>query len=233
MDLSLDSLSTVANSGVSEWISEGFFDNLLPVFSFIVFITLYAVLIWNFYRFVSRRDFFRFNTTKFRYEGFVGKLKDAFWYFVEYAVVYPLLVFVFFVVFAVMLLFLSSGTRLDLVLVTSISLVSSIRISSYYNEDLARELSKLFPLVVLSVFLANPSVVVLNDSASRLLELPAFLRQTFQFILFVVALEWGLRFLRALVVFLRVLFAPLPPKVTDISVESVPSMTEAVAVKKK
>ncbi len=202
--------------GFDRWLAEGFFENLLPVVNFLIIITIYAVLIWHFHRFVATRDFFRFNSERFRFEGFIGKVRDVVVYLLEYAVIYPIFVFVFFIVFAFLLLVLSSSLSVDSVLVTSIALVSAIRISSYYNEDLAKEVAKLFPLVVLSVFLVNPSFVSWPDLVGKVALLPSFVRLALQFVLFVVLLEWSLRFLRSFVGFFRALLSYKPPIFEDL-----------------
>jgi hypothetical protein len=189
--------------GFDRWLSDGLLDSLFPVIQFVLLLFVYAVLVWHFHRFVARRDFFRFDGVKWVSESAWGKTRDVLLYVGEYVVLYPVLEFIFFFAYAILLLLLSRSLSLEGVLVTSISLVSAIRIASYYKEDLARELAKLFPLVVLSVFLAEPTLISMDGFFAKIAEIPAFFRLSLQFVLFVVLLEWSLRFLRGVVVWVR------------------------------
>lgn len=177
----------------SQIFSPDLLPTVAPVAIFVALLTIYSVLIWNFYRFISQRDIFKIDPTKFKYEGAFGKFFDIIFYLFKYTVIYPFLTFIFFLGYAVMLIFLTKALDTNSILITSISLISAIRVTAYYNEDLSKDLAKLFPFAMLAIFLLDPSFFSLEQIFQKIFELPEFLILGLRFIVFVIFLEWGLR----------------------------------------
>ena len=72
--------------------------------------------------------------------------------------------------------------------------VSAIRISAYYNEDLSRDLAKILPFAVLGVFIINTSFFNMQSSLDTLAELNTHLDTIVYYLVYLVALEFALRF---------------------------------------
>jgi len=191
--LSESAISSLLKSVLDQVFAQDFVSTMVPVAMFVVILTIYSILIWHFYRSVSKRDIFSIDPKKFKYEGAFGKFFDVILYLFKYTLIYPLLTFVFFFGYAVLLIFLSKSLDVNSILLTSISLISAIRVAAYYNEDLSKDLAKLFPFVMLAIFLLDPSFFSIEQIIQKIFELPNFFILGLRFILFVILLEWFLR----------------------------------------
>ena len=125
-------------------------DLLEPVALYVVGVAVYAVFVFNFYRFVaSSRDMFAFDV--YRFEGVASYRRCAASCTsfaatsLKYLIVFPLFAFFWFAVLTLMLSFLSKESRLFRTrCLIALATVSAIRFSAYYNEDLARDLAKIY-----------------------------------------------------------------------------------------
>ena len=161
---------------------------------FTLAIALYVLLVWHYFHLVAKRDLLKFN--KIKGDGFwvtVGNLAGEFVYLLEYLIVFPIITFLFFGVFALAMLFLAKEQPLESILLISITTISATRVMAYYNEDASQELAKLIPIVLLGAYLTTPSFFSLELVLSRLQELPAFMNRIGGFILFTVVLEISLK----------------------------------------
>jgi len=89
-----------------------------------------------------------------------------------------------------MLLFLAKDLEIATVLSTSFAIIIAIRMTAYYNEDLSKDVAKLLPLVLLGVFLVDPSYFRWNDIIDKINSLPEFFTVCIQFILIIMIIEW-------------------------------------------
>lgn len=166
--------------------------NVLNLIFYTVGIAIYAIFIWHFYKYVGRRDVFGWDTEKYERSGAGGKFVHGFFYFIKYLIAYPILVFLWFGVFAVFMFVLGQGIQTEQVLLISFSLVTAIRITAYYSEELSHDLAKLIPLALLGVYIVQPAF--LNIAASeRVFDLVTFITDVLKFTAFSVAAEWFLR----------------------------------------
>ena len=198
-----DAIKDALKTTMAQIFSEEFIPTIIPVAVFVGTLVIYSVLIWHFYRIISKRDIFHIDAAKFKYEGAFGKFFDIILYLFKYILVYPLLTFVFFMGYAMMLIFLSRNLDVNSILITSISLISAIRVAAYYNEDLAKDLAKMFPFAILAIFLLDPSFFSLEQIIQKIFELPVFIILGLRFIIFVIALEWTLRFFYSIYAFVK------------------------------
>ena len=161
-------------------------------------IAIYAIVIWHYYRTLARRDFFHFggkqgNGTWVWFLNFLEELE----FLVKYIIFYPLLSFIFFGIFSVMM-FLLSKEPIPIILLTSVSIISATRITAYYNEDLSKDLAKLIPFALLGVFIVQADFFSFNILIERVLALPNFFVDIASFMLYFLVLEIGLRLLYGL-----------------------------------
>jgi hypothetical protein len=166
----------------------GDFSSFIPLLYLAVSIAIYSIIIWHFYRFIARRDSFRFTAKK--YVKAVAFLKFGF--------LFPFIAVGFFAGFALMLLFLAKDLDIGTVLSTSFAIITAIRITAYYNEDLSKDLAKLLPFVLL-VFLVDPSFFRWSDIIAKIDSLPEFFTICIQFILLIMIIEWILRIILTIV----------------------------------
>lgn len=162
-------------------------------------ITLYCILVFTFYHFVARRDSFGFDPFQAEQEqhNLLLKMRGTLFGLVKYGVLFPLFVFIWFSVFSMLLFFLAKDLATAQILLISISFVSAIRVISYYNESLSKDVAKLIPFVLLGVVIVEPGFFSLELTLSRVYGFSQFLPDLPVYFLFLVLIEWVLRILLA------------------------------------
>jgi hypothetical protein len=161
---------------------------------FTLAIALYTLLVWHYFHLVAKRDLLKFN--KIKGDGFwvtIGNLMGEFVFVLEYLIVFPIITFIFFGVFALAMLFLAKEQSIEAILLISITVISATRVMAYYNEAASQELAKLIPIVLLGAYLTTPSFFSLELVLSRVQELPSFVNRIGGFILFTMVLEISLK----------------------------------------
>ena len=139
-----------------------FLDNnsVLDFLLFIIGVAVYSLFVWYFYRFISKRDLL----PKFFYPVFneknVSKIKIV-GYSAAYLGVFPLIVFAWFIVLAFFVFLIGKETPFEIALFVSLVIIAVVRILSYYREEASKEVAKMIPYAILSIFLT--SLVVFND----------------------------------------------------------------------
>ncbi len=174
-------------------------DLLGPVAVYVLGMSVYAIFIFRFYRFLAARDMFALDLS--RYERSrrrsVRRVLGVVMYVARYLIVFPLFAFFWFAVLTLILAFLAKERSFADTLLIALATVSAIRVTAYYNEDLSRDLAKILPFAVLAIFLIDASFFEIGESLS-LLERANDHRETIlYYLLFLVLLEFALRLVRA------------------------------------
>jgi hypothetical protein len=173
------------------------FFNLLVL---VLLIILYSIFIWKFYRFVSTKNFFGLNLNKYNtsQSPFFTKLLKGAFYFSEYIIILPFLIFFWFSIFTIFLILLSTTPEISQILIISAAVIASIRAVAYYKEDLSREIAKLFPFTLLAIIVLNPNtfseIQYVERIATHLSQIPNFFSHIGYYLLFIIILEIILRF---------------------------------------
>lgn len=169
-------------------------------------IVVYLVFIFEFYRFVARRDVFELRLRRFAHGPLgwgiaaVENVLRVVFYLLEHVVVYPILIILWYLAFVILLAFLAEGLGVESLLLIAMAVVSAVRVTAYYNEDLSRDLAKMLPLALLGVvILEGAASVSFGASLALVYELPAYWRRVLSYLLFLVPLEFVLRVTRILV----------------------------------
>jgi hypothetical protein len=181
----------MAFTNAAEWATHFSFENilsgdidfLLPLFYLIISIAIYSILIYHFYRYIARRDCFK--ESKCKHSKAVG--------FVKYFLVFPFIAVIFYTGFSFMLIFLTKNYPIDQLLATSFAIIVAIRITSYYTEDLSKDVAKMLPFALLGVFLVDPTYFTIDIVWNRINSLPANVNYIIQFIFLIILVEWILR----------------------------------------
>jgi len=156
---------------------------IASVIYFIVMISIYALIIWHFYRFLARRDCFSHNNTAH------PRLSNM----LKYMFFFPVVAFLFFIGFSLLLLFITKDYDIPILLSTAFAMVAAIRIVAYYNEDLSRDLAKMLPFALLGLFIVDPQYFSYEDIISKISAIPMFLTLCIKYIIYIVFMEWVLR----------------------------------------
>jgi len=166
-----------------------------PLLLFVAGIVIYSIFIFKFYRFLASRDIFKLNLQQYSssFFGFLEKIFNIFFYIIEYLIIFPLFTFFWFLVVATLLTILSEMHDISNILLISMALVGSIRVTAYYNEDLSRDLAKMLPFVLLGVFILDISFFSYAGAIETLKLMPSMWKQMIYYLGFIIMIEFVLR----------------------------------------
>jgi hypothetical protein len=183
-------------------------NDLLPVAQFVAGMVLYSVFVFKFYRFLAKRDIFEIDYSKYGKDlaGTASKFVLSVMNMFNYVLLFPVFVIFWFLAIVVLLALLSKNQSVDSILLISISLVTAVRVTAYYNEDLSKDLAKMLPFALLGIFLVDMTFFSPEISINTLTRVPAQAGKIIYYCLFAVLLEMILRIL----FFIKRKF--LPPK---------------------
>lgn len=170
--------------------TQDFFTIVKPLIFFIIGLTIYALFVFKFYKFVAKKKIFELSTEKYKKQGVINKFFRSIFYVLENILLMPVFIFIWFLIFAAMMAFLSKNSNIDTLLLISAALVGAIRITAYYTEDLSKDLAKLIPFALLGVFLVDISYFSLSDSLTTLWSLTAHWMTILHYLIFIVLLEF-------------------------------------------
>jgi hypothetical protein len=174
--------------------SEGF-EVLKPLAVFVIGMVIYSVFIFKFYKFIARKDIFGLNLNQYNTveHAFGKKLVTTILYFIEYIFLFPIFVFFWFGILAILISFLSEGQAVESILLVSVALIASVRVTAYYDEELAKDLGKMLPFALLGVFVLNISNFSFMDGILIIFDIPLVWDTLKYYLLFVIGLEFVMR----------------------------------------
>ena len=174
-------------------------DLLGPVAVYVLGMSVYAIFIFRFYRFLAARDMFALDLTRYEKSRrrFVRRVLGVIMYVARYLIVFPLFAFFWFAVLTLILAFLAKERSFADTLLIALATVSAIRVTAYYDEDLSRDLAKILPFAVLAIFLIDASFFEISESLSILERANDHRETILYYLLFLVLLEFALRIVRA------------------------------------
>jgi len=158
----------------------------------LMLVFVYAVFVWHVYRFIATKNFLKIDWEK--YIGSNNVLGVKVLYFLEYVIISPFVIFFSFTIFGIFLLIMSQEVEIQTILVTSAIIVASIRMTSYYNEDLSRDLAKVFPFTLLVLSMTIPNFFSVERVIGQLNQVSLFFNNILVYLGFIIALEIILRF---------------------------------------
>ena len=108
-----------------------------------VLIAIYSIFVWKFYRFLAKRDVIQLNLSQYNWTEHPtwNKVLASALFFLEYIVIMPVLVFLWFALLSVFLLILSREQTVQNILLISAGIVAATRMTSYFSEDLSKDLA--------------------------------------------------------------------------------------------
>jgi hypothetical protein len=168
---------------------------LRPATLFAVGVAIYAIVIFNLYRFMSRKDIFNLDFSKFEESSHpaLRKTLHLIFYVAKYLILFPLFAFLWFGILVVMVAFLAKTKEVDDLLLIAIAVLTAVRVTSYYTEDLSRDIAKMLPFALLGLFLIDLRYFDLNKSTVLLDRVVLEWKSIFYYWVFVVLLELVLR----------------------------------------
>ena len=170
--------------------------NLLLVLIFFTFvIVLYSIFVFNFYRFLAKKNIIELNLNQYNQYSNPTAVKffAIIFFIVEYIILLPVLTFFWFAILSVLTLVLAKGLEVKVVLLISAALVASVRATSYVSEDLAKDLAKMLPFTLLAIAITTAGFFDISALLSRISDVPALLSSIPYYLLFIVAVELVMR----------------------------------------
>lgn len=169
---------------------------LKPLLMFIGAIVIYAVFVYNFYKFMGTKNIFELNLTKYNTSIVPGisKLFHILLYLLEHVIVLPVIIFFWFAIMTTIILMLTEAQDASSVALISMALVGSVRITAYYHEDLSKDLAKLLPYALLGVFLGEIKVLSFSNILTTLTDMLSLAHVIIYYLAFIISLEIILRF---------------------------------------
>lgn len=175
--------------------------NFINFLILVFLIVVYVIFVWNGYKYISKKDPLGLNLKQYKnYEiRILDRIFTGFVFFLEYLIIIPFIIFITFVFLSFFLILISSSTDTNQIILLSSIIIATIRIISYYREQLAEEIAKMLPFAILIVFISNPSsladVSYLERIVNHFLSIPSFFWQILNYLIFIILLESVLRFL--------------------------------------
>ena len=129
---------------------------LAPAALFAVSVAFFGFVIFNLHRSMSVRNALGIDLSGLRRSGrplFILLYCVA--YVAMYGLVFPFLAYVWFWVLVAMLTFLYNTKEPQELLLIGMAVLTAVRVTAYYNEDLSRDISKILPYGLLGIFLVN------------------------------------------------------------------------------
>ena len=167
-------------------------DLLGPVALYIAGMGLFAMFVHKFCDFISARDMFELDLSRYEESPYrwVRRILHVIMYAAKYLIVFPAFAFFWFAVLTLLLSFLSDERPFADILLISLATVGAIRVTAYYSEDLSRDVAKILPFAVLSLFLLDASFLNVDDSMGILEETNVQRMSIVYYMLFLVSLEF-------------------------------------------
>lgn len=170
--------------------------DILILFLITLLIVIYSVFVYYFYHFLARKDILTLNLNRFNnYDNqFVVKLFAFVFYILEFIILLPIIIFLWFTVFSIFLFLMSEGLEVRIILLISAALVASVRISSFISEGLSKDLAKLLPFTLLAIAITRNGFFNLNSLMQRFSEIPELFTNIIYFLGFIIVIEMIMRF---------------------------------------
>ncbi|MBU3956038.1 hypothetical protein KJ633_06205 [bacterium] len=194
LNIILNNIAGSAGAVSAEAITSG-----VMLLALILSIAGYSIFIWYFYRFIARRDIIKLDLSKYnkRKFGLLLKLFGFFFYVIEFIIVIPLLVIFWFATFSVLLLFLAKEQAISNILLVAVSVVGAIRVTSYFNEDLSKDLAKMIPFTLLGIAIIAPGFFDFSSTLQKIAEIPSLLNNILIYGVFIIIIEAVFRLMRS------------------------------------
>lgn len=161
----------------------------------IIAIAAYSGFVFMFYRLLARRDILTLDLTKYNHST-SGRIRAFFrtgaW-LLQYAIAIPVLIAFWTLVMAVILTLLAEGNDHARNALIATSVVGSVRILSYWTEDLSRDVAKMLPFAVLGVFLVGSTSVEVSEFEDLMNNVPELAAAYFNSLVLLSILETLLR----------------------------------------
>lgn len=189
---------------------EGFLSSIDPrvslaIKTLVIFlgITFYSIFVYFTCKIFSRKNLIDFNFMKRVSQNSTGLSFLGFiLYIVEYLVIVPVFVFLWFGFYSVFIFLMAKNFSVDQVLMVSAALVASIRATSFFKERISQDLATIFPLTFLFFVLSGEQSLEFRTFIEKFSEISSLFNNIIVYLLFIFAVEMIFRIIDAFRVFI-------------------------------
>ena len=129
---------------------------LAPSALFAISVAVFAYAIFHLHRAMSVRNVLGIDCSGLRTSTRpLHVLRYCLAYLALYGALFPFLAYLWFSILAIMLAFLYNDKGAQELLLISMAVVTAVRVTAYYNADVARDIAKILPYGLLGIFLVN------------------------------------------------------------------------------
>ncbi|MBT3691464.1 hypothetical protein HOD75_04080 [archaeon] len=170
------------------------YKTLVTLSVYTIFIVIYALFIYKFYKFLANKEIIVLNLKQYNYSNFpvLEKFFAVSLYTLEYLIILPFLVLFWFTVLSLFLLLLSKQDAYQILLISA-AIIASTRITAYISEDLSKDIAKILPFTVLAMFVLGEDFFNLDSLVGKIIEIPGLFSNIILFVIFIFAIEFILR----------------------------------------
>ncbi len=178
--------------------------NLLKISGLTLIIITYALFIFYSYKLFSKKNLFKFNFREFLESSnrTVSSISGFFLYILEYIIILPFFVAIWFAFYSVFLLVLAKNLEIETILMVCTALIASIRISSFTSYSLAQDLAKMLPFTFLALAITGERFFSLDLILERVGDIPTLLYSIPIYLLFVFIIETIFRLVDGIRIFI-------------------------------
>ena len=173
-----------------------FLQKFVAFFVIALVIVVYGFIIWRFYKSISKKDILGLDLKKYNKAKHptIIKFVAGILYLVEYLLVSPFVIFLWFSLLTILLVVITEGIPIATLLIISGLIIAAVRIVSYSNEDLAQDIAKIVPLTLLATSFLNPNFFSVERILGLFAEMPGLFGEIGIYLVFIIFLEIILRF---------------------------------------
>ena len=169
-----------------------------------ILVVIYTIFIWKLHLFISTKNILRLNLNKYNRTDhpLLSKIIAGLLYFLEYVIILPILIFFWFLIFAILLIFIAKGMDPASIILLAVLTIAVLRIVAYipkYGESASAEAAKIIPFTLLAIGLTEPLFFNPEEIIARAWNIPQLFQGISPYIFFIVAIELILRSLTFIV----------------------------------
>src|SRR3989344_7035029 len=101
-----------------------------------ILVAIYVVFIWKLHIFISTKNILRLNLNKYNKSTHpvAAKITAGLLYFLEYILILPILIFFWFLIFAILLVFIAKGMDSQSIILLAAITIAVLRVVAYISN---------------------------------------------------------------------------------------------------
>lgn len=169
--------------------------DFVKLFFMICVVFAFSFFIWKFYTSLAKKNIFGLNLNQYTGErdAFFVRILRGFFYVLEYIILLPFVIFFWFSILAILLVLITDVPLSDILVISAVVVVVT-RMAAYAKKgELAKELGKLIPFMLLTAAILEPNFFDVQRVISQFAIFPEFFNKAIAYLIFIVILEIILR----------------------------------------